>query len=485
MSTRKPGSSKKRRRRPRRPPTEERAPSPAPVEPAPPAFARVLVAEAGEAAARVARTCRQLGIEVLAVHPEGHVDPLHAEACDASLALPVDARGAHDPAAVVEAAVAAGADAVHPGYGRGDHYDLAERCARAGLGFAGAAPEVMRAAYDRMTLRVVAEHLGVRAVDGSDEPVTDAEAAARAAREIDYPVVVRSVVGPHIVSAPADDEEELVERFHGCERALRAYGVDPVVLCVERAIERPRRVSIVLARDGHGDVVALGEVEHSLDHDGRPLLAEAPSPALVAAYDGEAQRETMFDVAIRVVAQLGATGVAVVRFLLPPDRRIYLDAVDLGLPVDHPVVELITDIDLVAVQLDVAAGRPLPEDLGLRQPSGHAIAAWLVGRAESEATVEDVRWPPAPAGKLRFDASVRPGDAVRPGATYALARVAAYAPIRHQAVLTLDRVLAATVAPPLETNVGVLRRVLGDEAFRFGQYDVEFVDRLLSSAPAT
>lgn len=243
----------------------------------------------------------------------------------------------------------------------------------------------------------------------------------------------------------------------------------------DEGLDRPRRLDMLAVADGRGAAAAIGEMEHMVRSDGSTVLAEAPSPALLMSAEGDAIREAMAESSGRLLRELGVTGVATLAFQLDMHGRFWLQHVRPGLPSLHAPVELVTGVDLVELQLRVATGERLDPELERLQPSGHAFLARVEASRDPKEPMGEMRWPPAPHGRLRVDPTVHVGQVPD---TPLLLKMSTVAPVRHVAFLTMDRVLAATTLDPYPTNVEQLRALLANEAFRFGQYDVEYVERV-------
>ncbi len=429
-------------------------------------FQRILIARRGEAAARVARTCKRLGIDVIGLHSHP-TESVHVDACDENFEVEA-VNGTVPPETVLAIAKKAKVDAVYPGYAsHTEHHELA-RCLEAeGIPFVGVDPDVLALVRDRIALRAVADAVDVRFLPGGSANVLSE--AIEIADEIGYPIrlaprLARSGIGHRVV----DDEDDLFKVWD-----VMRLDVPEGPIVVERWIPRSRSIEVLLAADSHGDVCALAEGETSIVRDGRGLVRECPSPELVFRGYGEAVREYMFDVGIRIARGLDHCGLLGVQMLLDEHARVFVRGARLGLPNLHAVFEMVTGLDLVELQLRCAAGEPLNDDVTLLQTTGHAIGAQLLGTDEASRTqiVEDLRFLTLPQSRARIEASVVPGAGVPPDDWPRIAKLTCHAAIRHQALLTLDRLLAISEAPPVTTNRDEIRKVLAHGAFVAGQYD--------------
>jgi acetyl/propionyl-CoA carboxylase alpha subunit len=436
---------------------------------------RILIARPGEVAARVARTCKRLGITAVAAVGESRSEGVHTDACDEIRKIGERADGTVDPAEVVRVFHEIGADAIYSGYGV-DAWDreLARALEAADVPFVGPDPDAIDLAWDRLALRKAAERAFVRMVPGGASPIASLADAFAAADEVGYPIVLRPIgVDADLELARFEDEEALERGFD--EYAAKAAGLP---LCLEHEIERARVLDVLVAADMHGEVLGLSETETTLSAAGKPRIDESPSPELLMRGDGESIRLGMFDAAIRLAAELRTPGLVTVRFLLDPSSRLFVADVALGLPLQHAICEMVTGLDLVGVQLAIAAGEPLPDDVHTVQPSGHAFGAvvGLLPNGGEPKPVREIRFPPAPQRQVRVEPMVIEGQVPSGELLDALCRITTYAPIRHQALLTLDRMLAELDLSPLETTSPRLRAILAEESYRAGQYDTEFLD---------
>lgn len=373
-------------------------------------FKTVLVAKRSEAAARVARTCRQLDIKAVGLRASDDESGVHIDGSDETIQLELDSDGAFPVDEIIRAAKQAKADAVHMGYASAD---------------------------GQSALREAIESEGFKVIG------TNTEALHRP------------------------------DRFR--DVAEKATG-----RIVPETIDRARTVGVLVAADQHGNVTPLCEADHSLG-DGC-AIEESPSPELIFAGDGEAIRGAMFEHARRLVLVSECSGLVTVNFQIDPQKRTWFKSAMVGLPRHHTVMELVTGLDLVALELDIAAGEKLAESLELVQPTGHAISAGVgVEGDHAHAAVEQLNVPPAPHDRVRFDSSVVKGGTICPDDYPLLMRITVRMALRHLALLTLDRALAETTITPVDTNIGTLRQVLGHFSFRAGQYDDGFAQRHLQA----
>jgi len=427
-------------------------------------FDSILITGDGEVAARVERTCKRIGMDIAAPGDDEST------------------RGWRpDTASVLSAARRTKAQAVHPGYvAPATRLELARAVREAELVFVGPSTGALEVMQDKLALRSHADEAGIRIVPGGSEPCADLASARSTADELGYPVYVKPLSGTAALGVEhVESEEDLEDALVRSRRtAQESFGDDRVFL--EKAIDRPRQIEVTVVADVHGARAALGERESSLQQDRRVLVAESPSPLLLQRPDGEAMRESLVDAALRIADGIGLTGLATFEFLLDADANIYFLEANSDMHGAILVTELLTGIDPIEMQLELAAGDPLTEDSRF-ETSGHAfeVRLFVTGGGEAaERPVETLRFPPAPHGKVRIEPTVELGSRITWQLEPLLARVATYAGVRHQALLALDRTLAETAIGPMETNIPFLRRVLNHDAFRFGQYDTSFAAHL-------
>jgi 3-methylcrotonyl-CoA carboxylase alpha subunit len=448
-----------------------------------------LIANRGAIAVRIARTCERLGIATVAVYSEVEEDSLHKQTCDEAVCVgPARVQDSYlNQAAILQAAKQTGAQAIHPGYGLlSENPGFVRAVEAAGLCFIGPSAECIELFGDKVRAKALARMAGVRVIPGSDEALSDLGEAAVEADRIGYPVLVKAAgggggIGMQIVH----HAEELQKALEVCaNRARAAFGDDRVY--IERYLERPRHVEVQVLGDRHGALVALGERECSIQRRHQKVIEESPAPALVFGRNAEERRTALFDSALRIAQEAGYYNAGTAEFILDAEGRAYFMEWNPRLQVEHAVTEMCTGLDLVELQLRVAAGEPLPPEALRSEPRGHAMEARIYaedpanGFIPKPGEVKTLRWPPLAPGSLRIETGIAPGSKVTHHYDPMVAKVVTFGATRHQAILTLDRVLAETEIEPLVTNIDFLRSVLAHDSFRAGQYDTDFVERMLA-----
>lgn len=379
-------------------------------------FETVLILRRGEAATRIARSCRRMGITSVVVASKDEPASRHVGAADRSIEVELDVTGAIPSEALPGILEEAGADAVHLGYqGQPQMWELASAAEKADLAVVGTDLDVLGALTDLTTVHAAAERAKVRTASETDPPY------------------------------------------------------------------RPRELGVLVAADSHGETVAIAEFDRSLSTSAHTLIHESPSPELFFRSDGEAFRMALFESARRLAAELRYAGLLVVRFQLDPDGLAWASGVTIGLPRQHTLIEMVTGVDLVGIQLRIASGEKIPEELAYLEPRGHALGASIVALDHVDDAVSSFSIAPAPQGRVRANASTTVDLPLPADDRPLIAKLTTYDPIRHRALLTMDRMLAEMRAEPFSTNIPDLRRILADYAFRAGQYDAHTVERFVSA----
>ncbi|WP_066941459.1 acetyl-CoA carboxylase biotin carboxylase subunit [Microtetraspora fusca] len=448
-------------------------------------FDTVLIANRGEIAVRIARTCREMGVRTVAVHSTADRDSAVSRIADASVQIgpPAPRRSYLNAAALMEAALAAGADAVHPGYGfLSEDAEFARICEENGLVFIGPSPEVMERLGDKAAARAAMSAAGLPVLPGSLTPVGEDEAAGLA-REIGYPVIVKAVAGGGgrgMAVIPDRDAFAAAYRRTRAE-ARMLFGDDRV--CVERYLPAAHHVEVQVLCDGHGNAVHLGERDCSAQRRRQKLVEETPSPAV-----SPESAARMAAAALDGARAVGYRGLGTFEFLVDDESGdFYFIETNCRIQVEHPVTEMVTGVDLVREQLAVAAGLPL----SLRQEDvarqGVAVECRVNtedpdrGFAPTPGLVAEFVPPGGPF--IRVDTHAYPGMRTPPDYDPLLAKVIAWGRDRDQALDRMDRALAElrVSGPGLRTNVGFLREVLANPVFRKGTHTTGLVDRMLAS----
>ncbi len=445
---------------------------------------KVLVANRGEIAVRIIRALRERGIVSVAVYSEADRDGLATQMADEAhcIGQAPSISSYLQAGKIVDLAVEIGADAIHPGYGfLSENADFARRCEERGVTFIGPSSSAIAAMGSKIESRRLMTAAGVPIVPGGTEPLADTASARAAAREIGYPVMLKASAGGGGKGMRlVRKEEELEAAFRGASSEAGASFNDPSVY-IERFVERPRHVEIQILGDRHGRVVSLGERECSLQRRHQKVVEEAPSPVV----DPDLRRR-MGEAAVRAAETVNYVGAGTVEFLLDPEGAFYFLEMNTRIQVEHPVTELVTGVDIVATQLDIAAGEPLPDAMvGGIEPRGHAVEVRLYaedpfrGFAPSPGKIELLRLPEGPG--VRNDCGVYEGAEVTIHYDPMLAKLIVWGRDRTQALARLRRALAETRVEGIRTNLALFELLLEDEDFLAGNMDISMLDRKLEN----
>ncbi|MGA1556638.1 MAG: biotin carboxylase N-terminal domain-containing protein [Ilumatobacteraceae bacterium] len=448
-------------------------------------FDTVLVANRGEIAVRVMRTLRSLGIRSVAVYSDADASALHTRTADVAVRIgPAAARESYlSVDAVIGAALATGAQAIHPGYGfLSENPALARACAEHGITFIGPPVSAIEAMGDKIAAKATVAAAGVSVVPGSDGAGLDDSALAAAAEQVGFPVLLKpSAGGGGKGMRLVDSADGLADAIASARREARnSFGDDTLLL--ERFVTNPRHIEIQVLADTHGNVVHLGERECSLQRRHQKIIEEAPSPLLTPEI-----RASMGQQAVDAARACGYVGAGTVEFIVSADRpdEFFFMEMNTRLQVEHPVTEWVFGIDLVEAQVRVAAGEVLPfrqEQLMMR---GHAIEARVYAEDPTRGFLptggEVVRFVAPTGDGVRVDAGIADGSVVGSDYDPMLAKVIAGGADRAEALHRLDRALAGTAVLGVTTNVGFLRNLLADPDVRAGRLDTGLVERRLEA----
>jgi acetyl-CoA/propionyl-CoA carboxylase biotin carboxyl carrier protein len=444
-------------------------------------FERLMIVNRGEIAVRVMRTCRELGIETVAVHSDVDAGAYHVRFADRSHSLggTTAAESYLHVDKVLEAAHHHQVDAIHPGYGfLSERSDFARSVEAAGMTFVGPPASSMDQMSDKISSRIVAEAAGVSSVPGTSEPLLEAAEAAAFGAKYGWPIAVKAAYGGggrglRVIHGP-DDLEAAIDAAR--RESLAYFGRDEVYL--ERYLDWPRHIEIQILADQHGGVVYLGDRDCSSQRRHQKLVEEGPAPGL-----SDATRRAMGEAAVAVSRAVGYVGVGTVEMLYQDDEFWFLE-MNTRLQVEHPVTEMITGIDLVAEQLRVAAGEPLGYEQNDVRLDGHAIEIRI--NAEDPAGGRFVPSPgrlrrfSLPAGPaVRVDAGYQQGDDVSPHYDNLVAKVVVWAPDRALAIERARRALRELDVDGVATTAGAADAILAHADFQAVEHSTIWVERSL------
>jgi acetyl-CoA carboxylase biotin carboxylase subunit len=440
-------------------------------------FRKVLVANRGEIAVRIIRTCHELGIEAVAVYSDIDSTALHVQLADEAAHIgPSSSSESYLRAdRIIDAALSRGAQAIHPGYGfLSEQASFAEACAKAGLVFIGPTPKAMRMMGDKLTARRIALEAGVPVVPGSDGPVGSLEQAEELVGEIGFPLMIKASAGGggkgmRLVRKASELESSL---NLAAGEAGSAFGDSTIF--IEHYIERPRHIEIQILADTHGNVVYLGDRECSVQRRHQKLVEETPSPAVDSGMRGR-----LGEAAVQAAKACGYVNAGTVEFMLDPDGRFYFLEVNARLQVEHPITELVTGLDLVREQLNIAAGGELPFNQGDIHPRGAAIECRIIAEDADRdfipcpGTVSRILWPGGPG--VRVDSGIYAGWKIPLEYDPLLAKLCTWGAGRDEAIRRMRRALRELRIGGVVTTATFLDRVMQHPAFVSGDYDTHIL----------
>ncbi len=448
-------------------------------------FKKVLIANRGEIALRVIRACRELGIRTVAIHSTADAESLHVRFADEAVCVgPPHSRDSYlNIRSILSAAEVTGADAIHPGYGfLSENATFAEVVEQVGLKFIGPRSAMLKLMGNKVQAREAAEKAGLPLLPGARGVLQGPDDADRVAREVGFPIILKAAAGGggrgmKIVREGGDVRKAFET---ASAEALSAFGNGDMYL--ERYVEEPRHIEMQIVADERGNVIHLGERECSVQRRHQKLIEEAPSPAVTP----ELRRE-MGEVALKAMREIGYNNVGTIEFLLDEKGRYYFMEMNTRIQVEHPVTEQVYGLDLLRLQIKLAAGHDLPRTQDQVVPRFHAI--------ECRINAEDPEsFAPSP-GRIvgyhqpggygvRVDTIAYEQYKVQPYYDSLVAKLVCWADSREVAIARMKRALDEYVVEGIKTNLAFHRRVLRNAAFAAGRYDTRIVEQILAEKKA-
>jgi acetyl-CoA carboxylase biotin carboxylase subunit len=443
-------------------------------------FKKVMVANRGEIAVRVIRACRELGISTVAVYSEADKDALHVTLADEAYCIgPAPSKESYlNMTNLMSVATLVGVDAIHPGYGfLAENADFAELCAACGITFIGPSPEAIMKMGDKTTARETMKKAGVPTVPGTEGVIEDLDEAARVAKEIGYPVIVKATAGGggkgmRIVHS----EEELKRAITLAQKEAEANFGNPGVY-LEKFLVKPRHIEIQVLADNYGNVIHLGERDCSIQRRYQKLIEEAPSPALTPEL-----RERMGQAAVQAAKSVNYSGAGTVEFLLDQEGNFYFMEMNTRIQVEHPVTELITGIDLVKWQIRVAAGEPLTVKQEDVRFDGWAIECRINAERPdknfmpSPGTIQ-FYLPPGGNG-VRVDSACYQGYKIAPFYDSMIAKLIVWGKDRKEALERMNRALREFAIDGVHTTIPFHLKVINHPKFVSGDFHIQFLETI-------
>ena len=442
-------------------------------------FKKILIANRGEIAVRIIRACREMDIMSVAICSEADKDALHAQLADETVCIgPAPAKDSYlDMERVVGAAMAVGADAIHPGFGfLSENSKFVRMCEKCNITFIGPSAEIIDKMGNKSEARKTMMEAGVPVVPGTKDAVYEAEEGKKIADEMGYPVMIKaSAGGGGKGMRVCYSSDEFVHTFETAKlEAENAFGDG--TMYIEKYIEDPRHIEFQILADKYGNAIHLGERDCSIQRRHQKLIEESPSPAI-----DEETRERMGKIAVKAAKAAGYYSAGTIEFLRDKHGEFYFIEMNTRIQVEHPVTEWVTGIDLIREQIRIAAGQPLTYSQDDIQVRGHAIEV----RINAEDTEHDFRPSPGtvtnvhfPGGKgVRIDSALFAGYEIPPYYDSIVAKLIVYDKIRQLALRKLRNALGEVVLEGIKTNIDYQYEIINDPDFIAGNVDTGFIER--------
>ncbi len=440
-------------------------------------FKKVLIANRGEIARRVIRTCKRLNVQTVAVYSEADAESLHVKDADEAFCIgkPPVAQSYLNIDRILEVAKESGADAVHPGYGLlSENAEFAKRCTEAGFVFIGPSADVIASMGSKLEARKTMKAAGVPIVEGVEAPLKDVADAIEIASRLGYPIMLKaSAGGGGIGMQLVENAEELAKAFEGNQKRAQSFFGDGTMY-MERFIANPHHVEVQIMADHDGNVVPLFERECSIQRRNQKVVEEAPSPFI-----SEETRKRMLDASVKAVQHIGYVSAGTIEYLVDAEQNFYFLEMNTRLQVEHPVTEEITNLDLVEAQLKIAAKQPLAFTRDSIQRKGHAIEVRIYAENPSTffpspGTITAFELPTGEG--IRHECGVEAGTTVTPFYDPMISKLVVWGETRTIACERLIEALQAYKVEGIQTNIPMLLKTVTHEQFLKGYTTTKFVD---------
>ncbi|MBS4190494.1 acetyl-CoA carboxylase biotin carboxylase subunit [Bacillus sp. FJAT-49705] len=439
-------------------------------------FRKVLIANRGEIARRIIRTCKKLGIDTVAVYSEADAEAPHvSEATEAVCIGPAQAKKSYlYVEKVIQVAKETNADAIHPGYGfLSENAEFVRRCEEENIVFIGPSAETIRLMGSKLEARVQMKKAGVKVVPGTDRSLDSVEEAVLVANELGYPLMLKaSAGGGGIGMQLVLDQDELIKVFDATKQKANSFFNDGTVF-LEKWISKPRHIEVQIVADTYGNVLHLFERECSVQRRNQKVIEESPSPFL-----DDALRKELLEAAIRGVKQINYTNVGTMEFIFDENKNFYFLEMNTRLQVEHPVTEEITGLDLVEWQLKIAAKEPLAVSQEEINKTGHAIECRLYAEDPytffpSPGVISGLE---LPKDEARFDFGYTNGSTVTPFYDAMIGKIIVHGISRDHAIDKMQKVLEEMNIHGVKSNLPLLKKIMRNDQFINGSYTTEFLN---------
>ena len=441
-------------------------------------FQKILIANRGEIALRIIRACRELGIKSVAVFSEADRDSLHTMLADEAICIgPAPSTKSYlDMSRILSAALAIGADAIHPGFGfLSENAKFAKHCDECNIKFIGPSSNIISMMGDKAAARNTMIKAGVPVVPGMEGAVVDVEEAEKIAQEIGFPLMIKAAAGGGGKGMRISyGIEDFREKFITAQQeSIKGFSDDSMYM--EKYIEKPRHIEFQILADEHGNVVHLGERDCSIQRRHQKVIEEAPSIAI-----DEKLRKSMGEAAIKAAKACSYVNAGTIEFLFDKDKNFYFMEMNTRIQVEHPVTELVTGVDLIKAQINIAAGKPLglkQEDIVIR---GHAIECRINAEnpkfnfRPSPGTIKNLHL--ANGNGVRVDSHIYVGYKIPPNYDSMLLKLIVYAKDRDEAIAKMRSALGEMVIEGVDTNIDFDYEIINHEAYKNGDTDTHFIE---------
>jgi acetyl-CoA carboxylase, biotin carboxylase subunit len=438
-------------------------------------FKKVLIANRGEIARRIIRTCKKEGIQTVAVYSEADAEaPYVSEATEAVCIGPAQAKKSYlDIEKVIQVAKETHADAIHPGYGfLSENAEFVRKCEEENIVFIGPSAETIHIMGSKLEARIQMQKAGVRVVPGTDKSIESVDEALLIANDLGYPLMLKaSAGGGGIGMQLIQDDDELIKVFDATKQQANSFFNDGTVF-LEKWISKPRHIEVQIVADTHGNVLHLFERECSVQRRNQKVIEESPSPFL-----NDTLRKELLEAAIRGVKQIDYTNVGTMEFIFDENQNFYFLEMNTRLQVEHPVTEEITGLDLVELQLKIAAKEKLTITQEEINKTGHAIESRLYAEDPntffpSPGVISRLK---LPENDVRLDFGIVEGSAVTPFYDPMIGKIIVHGITRDQAITKMQRVLEEIEVQGVKTNLLLLKQIMKNNQFISGNYTTQFL----------
>ena len=438
---------------------------------------KILIANRGEIAVRIIRACREMGIATVAVYSEADRNALHVKLADQAVCIgPAPSQKSYlNVKAILEACCLTGADSIHPGYGfLSENVSFAKMCSEMGINYIGPSYELIELMGNKSKAKETMKKAGVPVVEGSDGNVESLQGAKEVATKIGYPVIMKAVSGGGGKGIRIANSEEELTRYYDVIRAEAKSAFNDDSIYIEKYIQHPRHIEIQVIADKHGNVAHLGDRDCTVQRKNQKMLEESPSD-----YIDEKLRQKMEKVSVKAIEKIGYTNAGTIEYLVDKEGNFYFMEMNTRLQVEHPVTELVTGVDLVKEQINIAAGKKLSKEVMDLHVKGHSIECRI--NAENP----DKNFMPCP-GKItglhipggngvRVDSAIYQDYVIPPNYDSMIAKLIVHGKDREECINKMKSALGEFVIEGVTTNIDFLYKILENPEFIKNDYDTSFI----------